>query len=215
MKRQIVNSALAVLALFSAWSLRADTISYNLTVPNSAISGYTGPYGTVLVNRTDSTHATISFSSTTVAGFTFLFGGQGVAAVNVNATSWTIGSMSGSNAGSGFTPGPLSDGGANTEDGFGTFNQTIDSFDGYTHSFSTLSFILTDTSGSWGSAADVLRGVAAHIFVTATPANASNGALATGYAANGVGVPDGGSTVALLGLGLAGIGMLSRKFRMI
>jgi hypothetical protein len=213
MKRQILNSAVAAVALFAACSLRADTISYNLTVGNSAISGYTGPYGSVLVNRTDSTHATITFSASTVGGFSFLFGGQGVAAVNVNAASWSIGSMTGSNAGSGFTPGPLSNGGANTEDGFGTYNQTLDSFDGYTHSFSTLSFILTDTSGSWGSAADVLRGVAAHIFVTTNPADASNGAVATGYGANGVGVPDGGSTVALLGCGLAGLGMISRKFR--
>jgi len=213
MKRQLVTSALAAAALFAACSLRADTISYNLTMGNSAISGYTGPYGSVLVNRTDSTHATITFSASTVGGYSFLFGGQGIVGVNVNATSWTLSGLTGSNGGVGFTPGPLSNAGAGQEDGFGIFNQTIDSFDGYTHSSDTVSFTLTDTSGSWLTAGDVLRGVAAHVFVTTNPANAANGAVATGYGSGTQGVPDGGSTVALLGCGLAGIGMISRRFR--
>ena len=34
----------------------------------------------------------------------------------------------------GFTPGPWSNGGVANEDGWGSFNQTVDSFDGYTHS---------------------------------------------------------------------------------
>jgi len=51
---------------------------------------------------------------------------------------------------------------------------------------------------------------AGHIFVTADPADASNGALATGFAANGT-VPDGGSTVLLLGAALSTIGLVRRK----
>jgi hypothetical protein len=211
--KKLINPVLAAASLLALSAVPASAISYSLSTPNSAISGYTGPYGTVTVTLNDSTHATITFSSTTVGAYSFLFGGQGVVAVNVNASSWTLGSMAGSNGGVGFTPGPLSDAGAGQEDGFGNFNQTIDSFDGYTHSFDTVSFTLTDTSGFWSSDADVLTGVAAHIFVTTNPADASNGAVATGYAANGSPVPDGGSTVALLGCGLAGIGVFSRKFR--
>jgi hypothetical protein len=210
MKMKLFNAVIGASVLaFSV--LPASAITYSLNTGNSAISGYTGPYGTVLVNLTDSTHATVTFTATTVGGYSFLFGGQGVVGVNVNASSWTLGAISGLNGGTGFTPGSFSNGGANNEDGFGVFNQTIDAFDGYTHSSDVVTFTLTDTSGSWASDADVLTGIAAHIFVTTNPADASNGAVATGYAAESV--PDGGSTVALLGCGLAGIGMISRKFR--
>jgi hypothetical protein len=52
-------------------------------------------------------------------------------------------------------------------------------------------FCLTNTSGDWASAVNVLTPnadgniLAAHVFVTTSPANASNTALATGYATNG------------------------------
>ena len=54
---------------------------------------------------------------------------------------------------------------------------------------------------------------AAHIFVTTFPANASNDAINTGFAAgNGTStsVPDGGATVMLLGAGLSALGMVRR-----
>jgi hypothetical protein len=57
--------------------------------------------------------------------------------------SWTLGAITGSNAGTGFMPGPWSDGGSGNEDGFGVFNQTINSCDGFTHSSDTISFSLT------------------------------------------------------------------------
>lgn len=222
MKRQSINLALAAVGLCAATMLRADTISFDLGLGNAAISGYTGPYAHVVVDRTSSTTATITFTSLTGGGNIFLLGDGGSVAVNVNANSWTLGAITGSNVGTGFDPGnPYSNGGSGNEDGWGSFNQTINSFDGYTHSSSTISFTLTDTSGTWASAANVLLGngsgylAAAHIFVAGDPAdaNAPGGALATGFATgDGSSVPDGGSTVALLGCGLAGIGMISRKF---
>src|SRR5262249_48209621 len=156
------------------------------------------------------THATITFTAATPGPTnTFLFGDGGSVAVNVNATSWTLGTITGSNAGTGFTPGPYSDGGSGNEDGFGSFNQTIDSFDGYGNSSSQVVFSLTNTSGSWANDASVLTAnsqgntVAAHIFVTTTPANAgSNGgsALATGFASNGTPAAPEPSTMAIAGL---------------
>ena len=202
---------------FTVQPAKADSITFDLTTGNSAISGYPGPYASVLVNRTSTTTATITFTSLTNSGNIYLLGGVGSVAVNVNATSFTLGPITGSNGGTGFTPGDWSDGGAGNEDGFGSFNQTIDSFDGYTHSSDSISFSLTDTSGTWASAMAVLLAnsggslAAAHIFVTADPANGSNGALATGFAANGT-VPDSGTTVALLGFALVGIGSLRSKF---
>jgi len=110
---------------------------------------------------------------------------------------------------------------AGNEDGFGSFNLRIRSFDGFSHSSDTITFTLTNTSGTWASAADVLTNnangfdAAAHIFVTTSPANASNSALATGFAGEGGGVvaPDGGTTVMLLGVALGALGM-ARRFLM-
>jgi hypothetical protein len=213
---------LAIVALVCAPAALADTQSFNLGNGNSAISGFSGPYASVLVNLTDTTHATITFTSLTNSGNIYLLGDGGSVGVNVNASSWTLSSIAGSNAGSGFTPGPWSNGGAGNEDGFGSFNQTINSFDGYTHSSDTISFVLTDTSGTWANASNVLTGnaggntAAAHIFVTTSPASGgSNGgdALATGFASNGSQVPDGGMTVILLGGALVGLETVRRRLR--
>jgi hypothetical protein len=190
----------------TAW---ADTV-YTLTQANIA---FPGPYGTVTVHLVDSDEATITFNSLTNSGNIYLFGDGGSVAVNVNAASWTLSNITGSNAGTGFSPGPYSDGGAGNEDGFGSFNQTINSFDGFTSSSDTISFLLTNTSGTWANSGSVLINnadgflAAAHIFVTAFPANASNGAIATGFATTpgpilGAGAP--GLVAACVGLlGLA------------
>jgi hypothetical protein len=218
MKRTLLI-LLAVVA-FACWFLgqvAADTISFDLGQGNPAISGYPGPYATVTVNWTDLTHATITFTSLTNSGNIYLLGDGGSVGVNVNATSWTLGTITGSNAGTGFTPGPWSDGGSGNEDGWGSFNQTINSFDGFTSSSDTISFILTDTSGNWATANDVLTGnadgyrAAAHIFVTASPATASNGALATGFATEGDPAAPIPPSALLLGSGILAMGL--RSFR--
>jgi hypothetical protein len=89
---------------------------------------------------------------------------------------------------------------------------------GYTQASRSITFTLTKSSGTWSSDANVLTAnangalVAAHIFVAAFPANAKQGALATGFAANGgaVNTPDGGTTVMLLGAALGVLGMARR-----
>ncbi len=198
--RKAVLTVTAIVAVCLAQSAGAATL-YSLTEGNPDISSYAGPYGSVEVNLTDPTHATITFT----AASGYLFGAQGLGGVNVNASSFTL---------SGLSASTMSDGGAANEDGFGLFNQTIDNFDGYTHALSTFSFTLTDTAGTWANSDSVLAPnaggshVAAHIFVIGT-----DGALATGYAADGSQVPDGGSTMALLGLAMVGFGSVRRFFR--
>lgn len=202
---------IAGLLLAVASGAKADSISYQLTLGNVAISGFSGPYADVTINRTSTTTATITFTSDTVAGNTYLLGDGSSVAVNVNATSWTITSITGSNAGTGFTPGPFSDGGSANVDGWGILNQTVNSFDGFTHSSDTISFVLTNTSGTWATAADVLTPnaggyvAAAHIFVCTGngTCNAANGATATGFAAS---VPE-PTTLSLLLLGGSLLGM--------
>jgi len=219
----------AALAL-SVGVARAN-FDFQLNIGNAAINPpFTGPYANVDVNLTDPTHATITFTSLTQGGNIYLFGDGSSVAVNVNATTWTIGSITGSNSGTGFTPGgPFSDGGSGVVDGFGTFNQTVNTFDGFSHSSDTMSFILTNTGGTWASDTAVLANntagsgnpggslAAAHIFVTSFPADASNGAIVTGFAAsspNGGGpgnfIPEPGS-LALLGVAVLGLGAVTRR----
>jgi hypothetical protein len=216
-----IKYIVAVLIAIAGMGLQqADAFTSQLNVGNPAISGFTGPYGTVTITLVNSTTATVTFTSNTVNGNIYLFGDGGSVALNVNATTFSVSGITGSNAGTGFTPGPYTFAGAGVEDGFGSFNLTINSFDGFTHSSDTISFTVTNTSGTWGSAADVLAfnaqgfDAAAHIFVTSSPANASNSALATGFAAESAGgVPDGGTTVMLLGAALGALGM-ARRFLM-
>ena len=203
---------------------KADTFSFSLNAVN-VLPGNSGPFVSVLVNRTSSTTPTITFTSLTKSGNIFLLGKNGAVAVNVNAASWSLGSLVniGTNSGIGFTPGPWSNGGAGNEDGFGSFNQTINSFDGFTHSSTTMSFSLTNTSGSWASAATVLKPngsgnlAAASILYTAFNGGnftASQGAINTGFASgNGPAVPDGGATVMLLGTALGALGMVRRYLK--
>ncbi len=212
--------ALLVLLTVGAPIASADTISFTLAAGNSDISAYAGPYATVTVNRTDSTHATITFASLTSGGNIFLLGDGGSVAVNVNAAIWTLSGITGGNAGTGFLPATYSDGNAGNEDGWGSFNQTINNSDGFKNSSDTISFTLTNTSGTWANAGNVLTAnasgyfAAAHIFVTESPAVRANGALVTGYASGGpTSVPDGGMTLILLGGALVGLEALRRRLR--
>src|SRR5882724_5395431 len=81
--------ALGLLAL-APGAASADFYDFNLTAGNTAISGYTGPYASVHVLLTDSTHATITFTSNTVDGNIYLMGGgnSGAVGLNINATAW-------------------------------------------------------------------------------------------------------------------------------
>lgn len=216
-----VSLLAGLLLALGASSASADIFSFTLDTGNPAISGYTGPYASVDVNLINSTLATVTFTSLLNNGNIFLFGGNGAVAVNVNSTSWSLSNITGLNTGTGFTPGIFSDGGAGNENGFGSFNQTINSFDGYTHSSSSISFNLIDLAGSWANALDVLAlnangaYAAAHIFVTSSPANAANGALATGFAAGSGGLPPSElpepGALGLLGLGLASLAAIRRR----
>lgn len=223
----IVIAAAIFLLTVGTTCASADTTSFDLSTGNSAIGGYTGPFAHVDVLFVDSTHATITFTSLTNSGNIYLMGDGGSVAVNVNATLWNVGTITGSNAGTGFTnlSTDYSSAGAGHEDGFGSFNLTINTFDGFTHSSDTISFGITNKSGTWADSADVLKLnasgslAAAHIFVTTSPANQANGAIVTGFAAgnssngpiSGQEVTPEPTSIALLGTICIGVAMVLRK----
>lgn len=218
LKRKLLIGAVA--ATLPIWAgVASANFCFDLGTGNSAISGFPGPYDHVCVDLTSSTTATIEFTSLTNSGNIYLMGDGGTVGFNVNASSWMLGTITGTNSGTGFTPGPFSDGGAGNEDGFGSFNQTINSFDGFKHSSDDIIVALTNAGGTWADAASVLTGnadgflAATHVFVTSFPANGSNGALATGFATgNGTSqeTPEPGS-VALLAVGFLGIALTRNR----
>lgn len=221
MKRQSLMLAVAAVAalLFlltlGAPIASADSTSFTLTNSNLG-SSFAGPFGTVTVDLTTSTTATITF--TAGSGYVFLDGGIGD--VNVNATSWTIGTFSGITCASTGCDG----GSANAIDGFGSFNQTVNSKGGFGDNVTTFSFVLTDTGGFWSSATSVLSANSTGGDVAAHIAPISLGGACTGFASDGTtssttapngctpSVPDGGETLMLLGGVLVGLETLRRKF---
>jgi PEP-CTERM motif-containing protein len=191
----------------AASQVSADSILFNIGVPNTDLTPFPSPYGTVNVNRTSTTTATITFNGLTTGGFTYFFGAAQAIDVNVNATAFTAGVPTAASLDDVPVPGNVS--------AFGTFNVTYDNFDGFNSRFSTTSFDLTNTGGTWASASDVLSAnsdgyrAAAHIFVTAT---SCEDACVTGFAGDGglEPVPE-PATLLLLGSSLLGLAFAGRK----
>ena len=185
---------------------RANSVTYNLDLYNQ--SGFTGPFGTVTIDLTSSTTANITFTGTSAYSFT----DGSSAAVNINASSFSYALISDPFFKQ-FTSG--------SADGYGQFNLEIDQDNSSpSDRASSIQFSVTDTSGNWASATDVLalngtgHDMAAHIYVESTGNN-------TGFASSDgqinsnspPPVPDGGSTMIMLGSVMTGLAFMGRKLR--
>jgi len=221
-KLKYIVPILIAVACVGLQQAKADVFNFQLSQGNTALTagGFTGPYANVSVVTNGSIVANITFTSLTQTvngnSYIYLFGDGSSVAVNASAPS-TIGKFVAATL-PGFSAPQLSDGGAGNVDGFGTMNHTVNNFDGFSHATNSITISLTKTGGGvWGAASTVLTAnnqgaiAAAHIFVTLNPPNQANGAVVTGFAAPGGSiVPDGGTTVMLLGMALGALGMVRR-----
>ena len=224
----VTKKLLALMAILLAFGLQtasADTLT--LSVGNSALSGYTGPYAIVTISLAGSI-ASFNFTACdpTKLGCTgpnsFLLADGGSVGINVNGafTYNNDGVASGQPQQGPDTP-KLNVTNNPNEDGFGNFNfgfnltNTSGEQDTFGSAVQTITFSLT---GSWADAAHVLvpnspqgTEAASHIGVLAS----GNGSFsATGFAGNGgTPTPDGGTTASLLGLALGLAGLMSRRIK--
>ena len=219
--RQTFLLATAAATLLVGQGALADVL-YTIGVPNTQLGAYSGPYATTTVHLVDATHATITFDALTNGGYVYLLGDGSEADVNVNAASWTISGFAGTNPYAGFTPGPYFDGGSGNVSAFGTFNQTVNGFDGFGHAAVEVSYTLTNTGGTWGSDGDVLTAnadgyvAAVHAYACADPCTQAEGATVTGFAGSGgSSVPEPAELPLLVSAALAVLIPIKKARRMI
>jgi hypothetical protein len=207
----------------------ADSITISLGQTNLS-NTYVGPFGTVTVTLTDSTHAQFVFSSLSDSSYTYLMSKVGL---NIHASSYAL---SGSVAytqtsGGGFdAPTPFTIDTSSNQggfDGFGKFNFSVDpKADGSSDAIESYTFTVKNNSGTWSSASDVLTAnkkgveISAHILVfnksNVTKAGATD---VTGYDGDQPGdntprtpVPEPGSLLLMAGLfGSLGVAGYRRK----
>jgi VPDSG-CTERM motif len=201
-KIKYIAAVLIAIAGLGFQQAKADSVTYTLGTGNDPALG-SGPFGTVQVSL-DSTGFIATVTFTAASGYLFVDGGA--VAVNVNGpytvSAYTVTPV---------TANPVTSDGSGQEDGFGTFNQ-VGSQANSSKGASTVTFTLTNTSGTpWAGAGQVLTAnndgwlVAAHIQIATGPSQG-----VTGFAAGPTQVPDGGTTVMLLGAALGGLGLMRR-----
>jgi protein with PEP-CTERM/exosortase system signal len=183
-----------------------DIILTGNSVLNVAnVGGVSGPFGTVAIVLDVTTQvATFTFQSNTAAGYFFIDGSA--AGVNVSTTfdNFTL-----------ITDSDFKGTSSGNVDGFGTFSLLIDNKDASGNTLvPTISFSIHNTGTTWNSVSDVLAFNPTYDAV----AHVNFGPLGngvTGFVAEsgGVNVPDGGTTVMLLGIGLSVLGMARRFLR--
>jgi hypothetical protein len=197
-KLKYLAAILIGIAGFGLQQAKADFHSTLNVGPNNT----TGNFGTVTVSLSGQT-ATITFQANTANDFHFI--DHNAVSVQVNSSSFSFAIVN-DTAFSSFEQG-------NNVNGFGTFNLNINNTDGWADRVDTISFTVTNTSGTlWNSASDVLV-LNSSGFDAAAHVATQGGSLTFFVAENGQGVPDGGATVMLLGAAFGALGIVRRYLK--
>lgn len=201
---KLTMAVAASIVALAAQTSKANSITYNLDVSDANNTFASGTFGTVTISMSSDTMATVTF--TAAAGYGFV--DSGIADLNANPGA-TV---------SGLAPGYSSTGSGNV-DGFGIFSVTTKYQDASTP-FATVTYTITDTGAAWGinNAAAVLISngsylAAAHVFQGSIANTFFVGADGQTGSQEPPPVPDGGTTVVMLGSALAGLGIVGRRFR--
>jgi hypothetical protein len=188
----MLGLAAACVLAFGAGRASADQ-TYYIDQGNTALQAFPAPpyYATAVVHLDSSTMATITFDvgpNFTTGGHTYsyTFAGTDTADVNVNASSFSVSNIT-------VVPavGSPSFSSTHNVDGQGTFNARIDSGSGGSSVLTTeVKFDVTRSTGTWGSAADVLTNTGSGVthFAAAHIAVAVDGVIGssnTGFAGDG------------------------------
>jgi hypothetical protein len=230
-KRMLFAGVTAIAALTLASSgASAVPFTSSFTEQNGSLgstTGAPGPYGMVTITLTSSTTANVTFTDASDANNTYLFIDTSAADLSVNSTNITVSSLTGV-AALGTTPAngnlsvnSLPQGTQKNVDGMGVFNLTIDNMGASGNPLSSISFTLTDNSGTWSSPANVLtdngsgNDAAAHMVPCTLPCTSTSQIQTnnTGFVAENAintDVPEPG-TFALLASTIAAFGLSRRR----
>jgi protein with PEP-CTERM/exosortase system signal len=191
----------------------AGCLDWTSTLNQSNGQG-TNTYGTVEVTLVGQT-ATITF--TALNSFSFIDGSA--AGVNVNSSSFTHSDPASELP----LPGDFKDFSSGNVDGLGSFNLIVDNKNSSpNNTVTSISFTVTNNpilSGiTWADASQVLitnsNGFDAEVHYFDPSANGgAGGTFFAGEAPGNFTIPDGGTTVMLLGIGLSVLGMARRFVR--
>jgi protein with PEP-CTERM/exosortase system signal len=200
-KIKYIAAVLIAIAGMGLQQAKADLFTSELNIGPNDSTGIL--YGTVTVSLTGQV-ATITFNSNTALDYWFI--DSSIASVNVNASTFDFAIVNDPFFSNVNIPG-------GNVNGFGSFDLSINNLDGWGSKIDTLSFTVTNTSGVlWNSASNVLEfngdgfDASAHVATL-------GGSLTFFVAENGTNVPDGGTTVMLLGLSFGALG-IARRFLM-